>query len=244
MCWPTPGHPGRARRPLREQRQRGDGRGHAGRVGQLSAARRRHLEVDRRHQCRLRCARQPRLGRRHRRRADHRRRGLRRRLLDHAGAQPRVRDEVADLAARPAARTCRRSCTRSKTGFELSEASQHAGDARAAHPRLPRARPLRRQGQPAAGVHAEGRDGEAARATSAASCCRPPASCTSRRRSTSAGRRRVRFIKERGLNEFFGERRATTSASSCRAAATTPCCARSSGSAWPTSSATRRSRST
>ena len=42
-------------------------------------------------------------GRRHRRRADHRRRGLRRRLLDHAGAQPRLRDEIADLAARPAA---------------------------------------------------------------------------------------------------------------------------------------------
>ena len=55
-----------------------------------------------RHQCRLRRARQPGLQRRHRRRADHRRRGLRRRLLDHAGAQPRLRDEIADLAARPA----------------------------------------------------------------------------------------------------------------------------------------------
>ena len=40
--------------------------------------------------------------RRHRRRADHRRRGLWRRLLDHAGAQPRLRDEVADVAARSA----------------------------------------------------------------------------------------------------------------------------------------------
>ena len=39
---------------------------------------------------------------RHRRRADHRGRGLRRRLLDHAGAQPRLRHEIAVLAARPA----------------------------------------------------------------------------------------------------------------------------------------------
>ena len=35
-----------------------------------------------------------------RRRADRHRRGLRRRLLDHAGAQPRLCDEIADLAAR------------------------------------------------------------------------------------------------------------------------------------------------
>ncbi len=37
------------------------------------------------------------------RRADHRRRGLRRRLLDHAGAEPCLRHEVADLAPRSAA---------------------------------------------------------------------------------------------------------------------------------------------
>ena len=36
----------------------------------------------------------------HRRRADRHRRGLRRRLLHHAGAQPRLCDEIADLAAR------------------------------------------------------------------------------------------------------------------------------------------------
>ena len=93
----------RPRRPLRGERQRGDRRRHPRRLGQLSAARRRHLQVHGRHQCRLRRARQPRLRRRHRRRADHRRRGLRRGLLDHAGAQPRLRDEVADVAARSAA---------------------------------------------------------------------------------------------------------------------------------------------
>ena len=49
----------------------------------------------------------------HRRRADHRRRGLRRRLVDHAGAQPRLRDEVADLAARSAAQPAVASCRRS-----------------------------------------------------------------------------------------------------------------------------------
>ncbi len=87
----------------------------------------------------VRCAGQPRLGRRHRRRAGDRRRGLRRRLLDHAGAQPRLRDEVADLAARSAAEPAVDRARRWRTGFELSEASQHAGDAGAAHPRLPRA---------------------------------------------------------------------------------------------------------
>ena len=44
-------------------------------------------------------------------------------------------------------------------GFALSEASQHAGDARAAHPSLPRPRALHRQGQCPSVVHAQGRDG-------------------------------------------------------------------------------------
>ena len=41
------------------------------------------------------------------RRADRRRRGLRRGRQHHAGAHARLRDEVADLAARSQARTCR-----------------------------------------------------------------------------------------------------------------------------------------
>ena len=84
-------------------RQRGDRGGHPRRFGELSAARRGHLQVHGRHQRRLRRAGQPRLGRRHRRRAGHHRRGLRRRLLDHAGARACLRDEVADVAARSAA---------------------------------------------------------------------------------------------------------------------------------------------
>ena len=38
------GHPRRARHPLREQRQRGHRGGDAGRIGELSAARRRHVQ--------------------------------------------------------------------------------------------------------------------------------------------------------------------------------------------------------
>ena len=71
----------------------------------------------------VRRAVEPGVGRRHRRRADHHRRGLRRRLLDHAGAQPRLRDEVADLAARSAPQPADRIVKAVETGFELSEAS-------------------------------------------------------------------------------------------------------------------------
>jgi hypothetical protein len=56
-----------------------------------------------RRQCRLRRARQPVILRRHRRRACDHRRGLWRGLLDHAGAQPCLCDEIADVAARSAA---------------------------------------------------------------------------------------------------------------------------------------------
>ena len=65
-------------------------------------------------------------------------RGLRRRLLDHPGAQPRLRHEVADLAARPAPQPAedRRD---GRAGLRAVGSLQHPGDARAAHPRLPRA---------------------------------------------------------------------------------------------------------
>ncbi len=88
-------------------------------------------------------------------------------------------------------------------GFELSEASQHAGDAGSAHPRLPRSRQLHRQGQQAAAVHAETGAREPAIATPAGSCCRRPPSCTRKRRSNTAGPRPSNFIKERKLNETF-----------------------------------------
>ena len=98
-------HHGRARHPHRDERVRGRRSGHARRIDQLPAAGRGHVQVDGRYQRRVRRALESRLGGRDRRRADRARRGLWRRRLDHPGAQPRFRDEVAALAAR----TCRRS---------------------------------------------------------------------------------------------------------------------------------------
>ena len=69
----------RARRASGNLHQRSLGRRPAGRLDQLSVTRLRHLEVDRRHQRGGRCALQPRIARRDRRRADRGRRGLRRR---------------------------------------------------------------------------------------------------------------------------------------------------------------------
>ena len=160
------GHPGRDGRALRDQRQRGDRRGHAGGVGQLPAARRGDLQVHGGHQRGVGRAGQSGVGRRHRRRAGHRRRGLRRWLQHHAGAQPRLRDEVADVAARPAAEPAvdRQGCRRR---LRAVRGQPHAGDAAAAHPRLPRARPLRRQGQPQAALLA-GRGRQCAEARYAA----------------------------------------------------------------------------
>ena len=158
-----------------------------------------------RHQRRVRCAGQPGLGRRDRRRAGHRRRGLRRRLVDHAGAQPRVRDEVADLAARPAAQPAVASSHAVKHGLRALGGQPHAGDAAAAHPRLPRARPVRRRPTTAPPASRCATRWTTRGATSAASCCRRRASCTSRRRSSERWPAAVRFIEEHKLNEFFAE---------------------------------------
>ena len=144
------GHSGRARRAFRGERLGSDGDRHAGGLGALPDPRRRDLQVDRRHQCRLRRARQSRLGRRHRRRADHRRRGLWRRLLDHAGAQPRLRHEEPGLAARPAPQPAvDRQGGRGR--LRAVRSVEHAGHAAGAHPLLPCARPFHGQGQQAAG---------------------------------------------------------------------------------------------
>ncbi len=150
------GHPGRARHPLREQRQRSDRGGHAGGVGQLSAARRGHLQGHGRHQRRVGRAGQPGLGRRAGRRAHHRGRRLRRGLVDHAGAQPRLRDEVADVAARsPPQPALHRAGGQGR--LRSVGGQQHAGDAADAHPVVSRARPVRHVGEPAAGLHRQGR---------------------------------------------------------------------------------------
>ena len=99
-------------------------------------------------QRRLGCAGQSRLRRREGRRAHHRRRGLRRRLLHHAGAQPRLCDEVADLAARSAPEP-RKDRAVGARRLRAVGGLQHAGDAGGAHPLLPCARPLQGARQPA-----------------------------------------------------------------------------------------------
>jgi len=74
------------------------------------------------------------------------RRGLRRRRFDHPGAQPRVRDEVADLAARSATEPADHRAHGGKR-LRAFRSVQYAGDARAPDPRLPPARRLRGAGQ-------------------------------------------------------------------------------------------------
>ena len=140
----------RARRPSRDLHQRGVGRGDARRLDQLSDARLRHLEVDRRHQRGGRCAVQSRLARRDRRRADRGRRGLRRGRLGHPGAHPGLCAEILGLAAGPAAVAADHRALH-REGVRALRGDQHAGDDGAAHPRLPRHRRVRRQGQQGAG---------------------------------------------------------------------------------------------
>ena len=146
--------------------------GDARRLGALSDPRRGDVQVAGRHQCGLRRHRQSRLRRRHRRRADHHRRGLRRRLLDHAGALASVRDEIAGLAARPASEPAddRQGGGRRLRAFR---SVAYAGDARSAHPRLSRPWPLHHQGQQEAELHVARSAGKSAprhRARGAAAC--------------------------------------------------------------------------
>ncbi len=136
------GYPFRPRGAFRIERQRGDGGGDACRLRDVSDPRRGHLQGAGRHQRRVRRTRQPVLGRRDGRCAHHYRRGLRRRLLHHAGAFARVCDEVAALAGRSAAqrgvdRQGRARFLRTIRGVEYA---RHAGGA---DPRLPCPRPVR-----------------------------------------------------------------------------------------------------
>ncbi len=141
------GHHVRARRPPGDLHQRGLRRRHAGRLDQLSAARRGDLEIGGRHQCGGRRAVQPRLARRDRRRDDHHRRGLRRRRQHHPGALLRLCAQIVDVAARSAARSAHHRALRGE-GFRTLRGDPRAGDAGAAHPRLPCHRRVRRQEQP------------------------------------------------------------------------------------------------
>ena len=204
------------------------------------------LQVHRRHQRRLRRAGQPRLGRRHRRRADHRRRGLRRRLLDHAGAQPRLRDEVADLAARPAAEPALHRRRRSKHGFELSRGQSNTPvmlelRIRACHVH---GQFIARR-QPRARLHACARRWRTRGATSSRIVL-PPASFAARAGEdrTSAGRRPCGSSRSSGLNEFFADGADDVGIIVQGGMYNTPDARAASGWAWPTSTATAACRST
>ena len=87
------------------------------------------------------------VARRDRRRHDHSRRGLRRRRQRHPGALLCLCAEILDVAARPAPRSADDRAHGGK-GLRAVGGEPRAGDAGAAHPRLPRHRRIRRQEQP------------------------------------------------------------------------------------------------
>ncbi len=121
---------------------------------------------------------------------------------------------------------------------------QHAGDARAAHPRLPRARRLRSQGQSRAADFAQA-DPRATRFRLRAhlAAAGDLRAGKAQGRSALARGREIhpREPAERGVR---GSRSERDSASSARAACTTRRCAPSISSGLPTPSANRKSRST
>ena len=217
-------NPRRARRAFRELGERGDGRRHPRGFRELSAARRGHVQIHRRHQRRVRRAGQPRLGRRHRRRAGDHRRGLRRRLLDHAGARARLCDEVADVAARSAPQP---AVDRARRGKQLRafRSLQHPGHDDDAHPRVPRVRPLHHQGEQAPRIRPDRRAGESAPRSvthrDAADDLRPREGQVG---GAPAGRAEISSRSTGSTNSSTAMR--TTSASSCRAVSTTRRCAR------------------
>ena len=142
--------------------------------------------------------------RRHRRRAGHRRRGLWRRLLDHAGAQPRLRDEVAVLAARPAPEPAVDRQGGGATGSNLSEASQHAGDADGADPLLPRDRLVRDARQPPAAAQ-RARDALSTPRSDFSRVVLPPMSYAHEQdKVNNRWPAAQKFIVEQKLNERFG----------------------------------------
>ena len=142
----------RSRRAFRDVRFGSDRRGDAFGVGDVSAPRRSHVEIDGRNQCRRRRAVQSFVRRRHRRGADHHRRGLRRGLVHHAGAQPRLRAEIANLASRSSPESADAGAHGGR-GLRAVRGVEHAGHARSAHPHLSCSRTVRRQGQPETKIH-------------------------------------------------------------------------------------------
>ena len=148
------------------------------------------------------------------------RRGLRRGRLDHPGAQPRLRHEVADVAARPAPQPAedRRD---GRAGLRAVGSLQHAGDARAAHPRLPRAGQLQDQEATRRRRSRRRRSSRTRTSTTTASACRPRPTLQEKQKIDVRWPAAVEFIRERKLERALRRGDDRTSASSARAASTT-----------------------
>ena len=167
-------------------RQRGCGGRAPRRLHQLPHARRRDLEVRRGHQCRGGRALEPGLRRRHRRRADRGRRGLRRGRERHPGAHACLRAQVLAAVSSIRARRLQNLARMVEEGFGMSEASSlpardQPADPRRAHARRhglqDNVRPGHQHARPAAAAFVRLRRGSAIR--------RPRT--RRRRRSSSAG---------------------------------------------------------
>ncbi len=119
---------------------------HARSVDELPHSRRGDVEVDRRHQRRVRRIVESCLTRGAGRRADRRRRRLRRRLQRRAGTHARICDEIVSLPARPAARSSAHRAD-GRALVPVIRSILDAGHAAVADPRLSYAGQLRVQGQ-------------------------------------------------------------------------------------------------
>ena len=211
----------RPRHPCRDLRQRGAAGRAARRVDPLSVARRRHVEVDRRHQCRGGRAVEPLVPRRHGRRAHHCRRGLRRRRQRHPGTLPRLRAEVVALACSIRAPIADHR-QHGRKGVRTIRGVEHADDDGAAHPRVPRVGLRRSKDNRAAALGAAPASPSRRPSTMRGCRIRPRPSCQESRQDEQ---RRLpaaqKFIVEHRLNEYFGPRAVATSASSFRAVCST-----------------------
>ena len=224
---------------ISSERLRGDGRGHACRIDQLSAARRGHLEIARSAPTSppMRSPTSP--GRGRRRRAHGRRRGLRRGLVAscrsarHAFA---MKSQIWLLDPGPT--YPHRSSV--EQGFELSEAS-HTPVMLMLRIRACHVHGRFRRRTTVVRLHGR-RCARGAGSRHRRIVCRRPPTCRSAKKSSSASRRPSDSSASGAQRS--SRRRATTSASSSRAVSTTASCARSSSMAVPMLSAASRCRCT
>ena len=90
-----------------------------------------------------------------------------------------------------------------RAGLPALRGQQHAGDAGAAHPRLPRARQLRCQGQPGA-ARSRATTSSRTRASTTAAICLPPSTYAQEKHKIDVRwPAAVRYIREHRLNEVF-----------------------------------------